>query len=44
MTPGLLAAGAGLFLLPLMIGGGLLFNRLRDDRRLAGRFDGHRQR
>jgi tight adherence protein C len=38
MTPGLLAAGAGLFLLPLMIGGGLLFNRLRDDRRLAGRF------
>ena len=32
------AAGAGLFILPLIIGGGLLFNNMRDDRRLAGRF------
>ena len=35
---GLLAVGAGLFILPLIIGGGMLFNNMRDDRRLAGRF------
>jgi tight adherence protein C len=38
MTPGVLAIGAGLFILPLIVGGGLLFNNLRADRRLAGRF------
>jgi tight adherence protein C len=37
------AAGAGLFILPLIIGGGLLFNNMRDDRRLSTRFaDLHR--
>lgn len=32
------ALGAGFFILPLVIGGGLLFNRMRSDRRLVMRF------
>jgi tight adherence protein C len=38
MTPVMLAGGIGLFILPLVIGGGLLFNNVRDDKRLAERF------
>ena len=34
----MMIAELGLFLMPLIIGGGLLFNNLRDDRRLSGRF------
>jgi tight adherence protein C len=40
MTADFVAIGIGLFTLPLIFGGGLLFNRMRDDRRLAGRFAG----
>jgi tight adherence protein C len=36
--PNLIALAAGLFILPLIVGGGLLFNGMRDDRRLAARF------
>jgi tight adherence protein C len=36
--PSLIALGAGFFILPLIVGGGLLFNGMRDDRRLAARF------
>jgi tight adherence protein C len=36
--PDLIALGVGFFVLPLIIGGGLLFNGMRDDRRLAARF------
>lgn len=32
------ALGVGFFILPLIIGGGLLFNRMRSDRRLVNRF------
>jgi tight adherence protein C len=32
------ALGVGFFILPLIIGGGLLFNRMRSDRRLVVRF------
>ncbi|HEX3994635.1 MAG TPA: type II secretion system F family protein [Acetobacteraceae bacterium] len=32
------ALGVGFFILPLVIGGGLLFNRMRSDRRLVMRF------
>jgi tight adherence protein C len=38
MTISLLALAAGLFILPLIVGGGLLFNNMRDDRRLTARF------
>jgi tight adherence protein C len=38
MNPNFLAVGIGLFILPLIIGGGLLFNNMRDDRRLTARF------
>ena len=33
-----IALGVGFFVLPLVIGGGLLFNRMRSDRRLVMRF------
>ena len=35
-----LALAAGLCILPLIVGGGMFFNSVRDDRRLAGRFAG----
>jgi tight adherence protein C len=38
MSPLLISIGAGFFILPLIIGGGLLFNHLHMDRRLAARF------
>jgi tight adherence protein C len=34
----IVALGVGFFILPLIIGGGLLFNRMRSDRRLVVRF------
>lgn len=34
----LVALGVGFFILPLIVGGGLLFNGMRNDRRLAMRF------
>jgi tight adherence protein C len=37
MMPNLIVLSAGLFILPLIVGGGMLFNGLRDDRRLAER-------
>jgi tight adherence protein C len=36
--PSLITLGVGFFILPLIVGGGLLFNGMRDDRRLAARF------
>ena len=43
MTPNLVALAAGFCILPLIIGGGMFFNGMRDDRRLAARFaDLHR--
>jgi tight adherence protein C len=36
--PSLIALATGFFILPLIVGGGLLFNGMRDDRRLAARF------
>jgi tight adherence protein C len=38
MSPEFVALGAGFFILPLVIGGGMLFNRVQNDRRLAARF------
>jgi tight adherence protein C len=36
--PNLLILGVGFFILPLIVGGGMLFNGMRDDHRLAARF------
>lgn len=36
--PNLVALGVGFFILPLIVGGGLLFNGMRNDLRLAARF------
>jgi tight adherence protein C len=36
--PNLVTLAIGFFILPLIIGGGMLFNFMRDDRRLAARF------
>jgi len=38
MSPEFAALGAGLFILPLIVGGGLFYNRTRNDRRLRARF------
>ena len=38
MNPLFYALGAGFFVLPLIIGGGMLFNHMHSDRRLAVRF------
>jgi tight adherence protein C len=38
MNPVYVALGVGFFILPLIIGGGLLFNRMKSDRRLVTRF------
>lgn len=38
MIPNLVALGVGFFILPLIVGGGMLFNGMRNDRRLAARF------
>jgi tight adherence protein C len=36
--PNMIALGVGFFLLPLVVGGGMVFSGLRNDRRLAARF------
>jgi tight adherence protein C len=38
VIPNILALGVGFFVLPLIVGGGLLFNGMRNDHRLANRF------
>jgi tight adherence protein C len=38
MIPNLLALAVGFFVLPLIVGGGMLYNGMRNDRRLANRF------
>ncbi|MDR3529952.1 MAG: type II secretion system F family protein [Rhodopila sp.] len=38
MSPPVIALGAAFCILPLIVGGGLLFNSMRSDRRLAARF------